>query len=94
MTEEESTYNGLKIVYSINSVGKIEQIMCRKIKLDHLLTPHTRINSKWINDLNVRPKTTKVVEENIGNKILDIVHVNILSDISPQIRETKEKINK
>ena len=67
---------------------------CRKMKADHLLISHTRINSKWITYLNLRPQTMKIIEENIGNKILDIVHVNILSDISPQIRETKEKINK
>ena len=62
--------------------------MCRKVKLDHLLIPHIRINSKWIKDLNVRPKTIKIVE-NIGSKISDIAHSNILSDISPQARETK-----
>ena len=64
------------------------------MKLDLLLIPHTRINSKWIKDLNVRPQTIKILEENIGSKILDIAHSNILSDISPQARETKEKINK
>ena len=64
------------------------------MKLDHFLKPHTRINSKWIKDLNVRPETIQIVEENIGSKILDITHSNILSDISPQARETKEKINK
>ena len=49
------------------------------------------INSKWIKDLNVRPKTLKIIEENIGSKILNIAHCNILLDISPQARETKEK---
>ena len=64
------------------------------MKLDHLLTPYTRINSKWIKDLSVRPKTIKIVEENIGSKISDIAGSNILSDICLQARETKEKMNK
>ena len=64
------------------------------MKLNYLLTPHTRINSKWIKDLNVSPETIKISEENIGSKISDIAHSNVFSDISPQARETKEKINK
>ena len=61
------------------------------MKLDHLLIPHIRINSKCIKDINIRLETIKILEENIGNKISDIVHSNIFSDISPQARETKEK---
>ena len=56
-----------------------------------LLTSQTGVNSKWIKYLNVRPETIKILEENIGSKISDIAHSNILSDISPQARETKEK---
>ena len=67
---------------------------CRKQKLDHLLTLHTRINSKWIKVLNVTPGTIKIIEGNIGSKISDIAYSNILLDISPQARGTKEKINK
>ena len=64
------------------------------MKLDHLLTPHTRINSTWIKGLNVIFETTKLIEENIGSKISDIACSNILLDITPQARETKEKIHK
>ena len=74
-------------------LGKLNRYLQKK-GINHLLTPHTRINSKWIKDLSVRPKITKIIEENIGSKILDIACSNILSDISPQERETKEKINK
>ena len=49
--------------------------------------PHKKINSKWIEDLNVKLESIKIIVENIGSKILDIAHSNILSDISPQARE-------
>ena len=65
-----------------------------KVKPNHLLIPHPRINSKWIKDINVRPKTIKIIEENIDIKILDIAYSNFLSNISPQAWETKEQINK
>ena len=67
---------------------------CRKMKLDHLLTPHTRINSKGIKDFNVRPQTIKILVENIGSKISNIAQRNFLLDISPQARETNKQINK
>ena len=72
--------------------------MFKKPKLDHLLIPHTRINSKWIKDLTFRPKIIKIIEENMSSKISDIVHSNVHTQyfigVSPQVRETKEKINK
>ena len=64
---------------------------CKKMKLDHLLMLHTRFNSKWIKNFNVRLKSIKTLEENTGSKISDIAHSNILSDISSQARETKGK---
>ena len=67
-------------------------VTCRKMKLDHLLTPHTRINSKWIKDLNVRPETIKNSGRKHKQKILDIACSNMFfPDISPQARGTKKK---
>ena len=65
----------------------------KKIKPDHLFTPYTKINSKWIKDLNISCDTIKVLVENIGSKVSDIPCSNIFADISPQAREIKEKIN-
>ena len=64
------------------------------MKLEHFLTPYTKINSKWIKDLNVRPETIKLLEENIGKTLFDINHTRILYDSPPRVMETKEKINK
>ena len=65
--------------------------MCRKMKLDRLLTPHMTKKSKWTKDLNVKPKTIKILEENIGSKISTTAHSNIFSATYHQARETKEK---
>ena len=64
------------------------------MKLEPFLTPYTKINSKWIKDLNVRPETIKLLEENIGKKLSDINHNRILYDPPPRILEIKAKINK
>ena len=67
---------------------------CRKMKLDHQLTSNTKINSRWIKDLNISRNTIKVLEENIGRKISTIPHSNMLTDTSPKARDIKERINK
>ena len=64
------------------------------MKLEHSLTPYTKINSKWINDLNVRPDTIKLLEENIGRTLYDINHSKILFDPPLRKMEIKTKINK
>ena len=64
------------------------------MKLDHFLTPHTKINSKRIKDLNIRPETIKLLQENIGKTLSDRNHSRILYDPVPRILEIKAKINK
>ena len=65
----------------------------KRMKLEHFLTPYTQINSKWIKELNVRPETIKLLEENIGKTLSDINNSRILYDPSPRILEIKSKIN-
>ena len=64
------------------------------MKLELFLTPYTKINSKWIIDLNVRPETIKLLEENIGKTLSDINHSRIFYDPPPRVMEIKAKINK
>ena len=64
------------------------------MKLEHFLTAYTKINSKWIKDINVRPETIKLLEENIGKTLSNINHSRILYDPPPRILEIKPKLNK
>ena len=67
---------------------------CKRMKLKHSLTPYTKITSKWIKDLNVKPDSIKLLEENIGRTLYDINHRKILFDPPPREVEIKTEINK
>ena len=92
LTKEARIYNGEKTISLTNDAGKTGQSLVKKTKLEHFLTPHTKINSKWINDLNVRPDTIKLLEENIDRTLSDINHSKILCDSPPRVMEIKAKI--
>ena len=64
------------------------------MKLECLLTLYTKINSEWIKDLNVRPETINLLEENIGKTLYDINHSKVIHDPPPRVTEIKAKINK
>ena len=68
--------------------------MCKRMKLEHFVMPYTKINSKCIKDLNVRPETIKLLEENIGRIFNDINLSKILYDPPLRVMEIKTKINK
>ena len=94
LTKEARIYNGEKTISLTSGAGKNWAATCKRMKSEHFLTPYTKINSKWIKDLNVRPKTIKPLEENISNTLSDINHSRILYDPPPRIMEIKEEINK
>ena len=71
----------------------MEKWTCKIIKLEHFLTPYTKINSKWIKDLNVRPETIKLLEENIRKTLKDVNQSKILHDPPSTVMEIKTKVN-
>ena len=66
---------------------------CERMKLEHFLTPFTKINSKWIKDLNVRPETVKLLEENTGRTLNNVNQSKIFYDPPPRVTEIKTKVN-
>ena len=89
MTKEARVYNGEKTVSSISGAGKTGQLHVR-VKLEHFLTPYTKLNSIWIKDLNVIPETIQLLGENISRMIW-INYSNIFSDLSAKAKETEAK---
>ena len=75
-------------------LGRSGQLHAKKMKLDHQLTPYTKINSRWIKDLNISCNTIKVLEENISRKISDNPRSNIFTAMCPKARDIKGRINK
>ena len=67
---------------------------CKRMKFEHFLTPYTKINSKWIKDLNMRPEAIKLLEENKGRTLSNINQSKILYDPPPKVMEIKTKENK
>ena len=63
------------------------------MKLDHFLTPYTKINSKWMKDLNVSQEAIKILKQKAGKNIFDLGHTNFLLNTSQEARETKAKMN-
>ena len=94
LTNEARIYNGLKTISLTSGAGKTGQPLVKRMKLEQFLTPYTKIHSKWIKDLNVRPETIKLLEENIGKTLSDINHSRILYEPSPRVMEIKATINK
>ena len=81
----------LKTASPIIGVGRTGLVHAKKVKLDHFLTPCTRMNAKWIKVLNIYHDTIKILEENAGSKISDISGSNTFANIYSTAREIKEK---
>ena len=103
LKKENRLYNEEETICLASGAGKIRKATCKSMKLEHFPSPytHTHIHTqkkkkthKWIKDLDVRPETVKLLDENIGKTISDINHSRILYDPPPIVMAIKVKINK
>ena len=93
LTKEAKIYNGLKTISLTSGAWKSGQPLV-EMKLEHFLTPYTKINLKWIKVVIVRPETLRLLKENIGRTLTDINHSRIFYDPPPRVLEIQAKINK
>ena len=94
-TKEPRIYKGEQTISLTSGAGKTGQPhIKKKMKPEHFLTPYTKINLKWIKDLNARPETINLLEKNIGKTLSDINHSRVVYVPPPRILEIKAKINK
>ena len=93
LTNEARIYSGGKTISLTSGAGKTCQplVVHKRMKLGHFLTPYTKINSKWIKDLNVRPETIKLLEANISKTHSEINNSRILYDPPPRVMEINEQ---
>ena len=89
MTKEARIYNGEKIVSSASGVRKVGIATCKSMEFEHIFTPDTKINSKWLKDLNIRPDTMKFLEGNKGKTFSDTKSTNVFLSQSPKSIEIK-----
>ena len=92
-TKEARIYNGEKTISLTSGPGKNWSTIYKRMKLEHFLTQYTKINSKWIKILNVRPEPVKLLEEITGRTLSDLNHSKILYDLPPRVMGIKTKIN-
>ena len=93
LTKEARIYNGAKTPLQ-KWCWENWTAACKRMKLEHFPTPYTKINSKWIKDLNVRPETIKLLEENTGRTLFNINRSKIFFDPPPRVMKIKRKTNK
>ena len=92
MPKEPRVYSRERIVSPKYNVRKTGQPTGKRIKLDHYLIPHTKLNSKYVKNLSVRPETINLLEEMIGSKLLDIGLGNNFLDFAPKAKVRKANI--